>query len=1192
MRASFAGFTIFGAFACMGPPCPSCFAQGQAIGWGTNSAGELGPGFGSLLGSSHVSANNFTVAVRTDGTVFAWGRNMWGQTNVPSGLAGVTRVEAGGYHCVALLNDGTVKSWGNYLYTGVPAGLGGVTQVAAGYAHSLALRSTGTVEAWGNNDYGQRTVPSDLTGVVGIAGGFYHSLALLHGGSVRAWGAGLTNTGTLPQFGQSIIPAGLGSVTQVAAGYYHSLALKSDGSVAAWGRNDAGQCAVPAGLTGVRLVKGGALHCLALKADGTVVAWGGNAAGQCDVPTGLLDVVHVAAGDDHSVALKRDGTIVAWGGNWSGQASVPQSVTEVVQLSSYSHTLALVADGTVRAWGWNSYGESDVPDGLVGVIQVSAGGDHSLALRSNGTVQAWGRNNFGQLNIPAGLSGVVGIAAGGSFDGGHNLALLSNGTIRAWGDNRYNQAPSSIGLSGAVQVAAGGFHSMALLASGTVSAWGAGTTTSGTYNYGQSIVPAGLTGVTQISAGGMFSAARRSNGQITIWGDDRFGQRSQQPAGLAAVAQVAAGESHVAVLLADGTVRGWGLNTYGEASTPSGIGGVTQVEAGSAFTMALVNSTASSCANPSGIGTATLAVSGSAWQDLGVWSWSTGANRQVPGSLSNVTLGEYGSVGSLCDAQCATLAVPSTSTLLVPVDLRRPLAEQDHSIAVGGIATLRGRVWLLASGASVLPADFSLPVVNAGNFDGLFTIIQTTVPPPAGKFLTLVPTAGLVGGGWSLALRDLPSSLGTGTGAAGSVLGVAVAAEAIDYNGDGFDDLALVIDNGAAIPGALQVILNDGTGSLGSVSYRMDTAARPTSLGVGDVNGDGKADAVVGAASNASAGVFLNSFPQVSPPFSPSTQLATVASPLSVAVLPWPNPRVAVGTSAGAVSIFNPAASAAVQSTTVPVTPTTTRPRGRVIVTGGANPNSVDGLLPPANLGRLVVLTPDLAGTYAVTQQIDVPGKPVNMDIADIDRDGVEDALTANAEPQQLAPGTQLAVLTLFRGTATGFSTPTPIAPQGASAGGDAAMVDVNADGVRDIVTVHQTTVGQSAASAILVNQATPGGPLTLGTQEPITAVRPILCPRGLVRGPAGEGVYIVDAGSSAFDGGGSFVQAAPPVAIPYRAQCRGDLDGNGVVAGFDLGTLLAHWGTSGPLGDLDRSGLVDGLDLALLLSEWGPCDG
>ena len=50
-----------------------------------------------------------------------------------------------------------------------------------------------------------------------------------------------------------------------------------------------------------------------------------------------------------------------------------------------------------------------------------------------------------------------------------------------------------------------------------------------------------------------------------------------------------------------------------------------------------------------------------------------------------------------------------------------------------------------------------------------------------------------------------------------------------------------------------------------------------------------------------------------------------------------------------------------------------------------------------------------------------------------------------------------------------------------------------------------------------------------------------------------------------------------------------GDLEGDGLVGGADLGTLLARWGrcaTPCPA-DLDHDRIVDGGDLGLLLSHW-----
>jgi len=53
---------------------------------------------------------------------------------------------------------------------------------------------------------------------------------------------------------------------------------------------------------------------------------------------------------------------------------------------------------------------------------------------------------------------------------------------------------------------------------------------------------------------------------------------------------------------------------------------------------------------------------------------------------------------------------------------------------------------------------------------------------------------------------------------------------------------------------------------------------------------------------------------------------------------------------------------------------------------------------------------------------------------------------------------------------------------------------------------------------------------------------------------------------------------------------CVGDLNGDGVVNGADLGILLEAWGSSNPAADLNNDGVVNGADLGILLENWGGC--
>ena len=55
--------------------------------------------------------------------------------------------------------------------------------------------------------------------------------------------------------------------------------------------------------------------------------------------------------------------------------------------------------------------------------------------------------------------------------------------------------------------------------------------------------------------------------------------------------------------------------------------------------------------------------------------------------------------------------------------------------------------------------------------------------------------------------------------------------------------------------------------------------------------------------------------------------------------------------------------------------------------------------------------------------------------------------------------------------------------------------------------------------------------------------------------------------------------------------DCPGDLDGDGLVGGADLGQLLLDWGScAGCAADLTRDGVVDGADFGSLLVGWGAC--
>jgi len=209
--------------------------DGTVWAWGGNGYGQLGDSTGidsstpvRVLGIADVSAiaarGASALALKQDGTVWAWGLEReivvdvvgeWKSRSIPvkvSSLTNVSAIAEGNCFSLALKSDGTVWAWGwndvgqlgdgTRINRSTPlqvSGLTGVCAISAGDSHSLALKNDGTVWAWGWNYFGKlgggtdaySTKPvqvSDLSGVIAIATGVHHSLAIKNDGTVWAWG--------------------------------------------------------------------------------------------------------------------------------------------------------------------------------------------------------------------------------------------------------------------------------------------------------------------------------------------------------------------------------------------------------------------------------------------------------------------------------------------------------------------------------------------------------------------------------------------------------------------------------------------------------------------------------------------------------------------------------------------------------------------------------------------------------------------------------------------------------------------------------------------------------------------------------------------------------------------------------------------------------------------------------------------
>ncbi|MCL2680247.1 MAG: hypothetical protein FWF11_02060, partial [Coriobacteriia bacterium] len=380
----------------------------------------VGSGFSSLSSLDIVPAattfsagERHSLAVKDDGTLWSWGANTsgatgfgitedWQLTPAQVGTAtNWTQVSAGGWHSLALRSDGTLWAWGDSGngQTGLggsgrqttPAQVGTATnwtQVSAGQIHSLAIRQDGTLWSWGNHSNGR------------------------------------TGLGTTA--GRQLTPAQVGTATnwtQVSAGTEYSLAIRQDGTLWSWGNNGngrtglgttAGNQLTPAQVgtaTNWTQTSAGEAHSLAIRADGTLWAWGSNSLGRTGLDTTTTNQTtpaqvgtatnwaQVSAARNHSLAIKADGTLWAWGQNAEGRTGLGVA-------SGNQTTPAQV--GTATDWLLAD----------AAVVGEAGSGAYSLGMRTDGTLWGWGRNADGQLGLNDTTQRTVPTLIGSGFETG------------------------------------------------------------------------------------------------------------------------------------------------------------------------------------------------------------------------------------------------------------------------------------------------------------------------------------------------------------------------------------------------------------------------------------------------------------------------------------------------------------------------------------------------------------------------------------------------------------------------------------------------------------------------------------------------------------------------------------------------------------------------------------------------------
>jgi alpha-tubulin suppressor-like RCC1 family protein len=261
--------------------------------WGFGQYGRLGQGdtisrssptqVGSLTSWSDVfvgAYGAFTMARRTDGTLWLWGRGYYGTLGQGNN---------NNYSSPKQLGTGT--TWSK---------IGGSQNVAA------AIKTDGTLWVWGNNSYGklglgdttERNSPVQLgSGTdwdrLSQTGGGNWMGAIKTNGTLWTWGGNWqTQTGSNRSAGFTpVLPTQQtgSNWSRLAIGTDHGLGIKTDGTLWGWGNNSRGQLTNSVGgyasitqigtNTNWAEVSTSQYETVALKTDGTIWAWGKNTIG-------------------------------------------------------------------------------------------------------------------------------------------------------------------------------------------------------------------------------------------------------------------------------------------------------------------------------------------------------------------------------------------------------------------------------------------------------------------------------------------------------------------------------------------------------------------------------------------------------------------------------------------------------------------------------------------------------------------------------------------------------------------------------------------------------------------------------------------------------------------------------------------------------------------------------------------------
>jgi alpha-tubulin suppressor-like RCC1 family protein len=569
--------------------------DGTLWSWGRGNTGILGLNSRSDQSSpvqigtrswSSVSMGQFhAMAIRTDGTLWGWGQPSSGEIGNNSQydsysspiqigtLNNWSKVFAGKSYTMAIKTDGTLWGWGN----------NSVGQLGTGNTTSYSSPvQIGTRTNW--SDILVSRLDSPLTLAINTSNELYST-------------GGATYFLRTVNYSSPVQIGTLNNWSKIYIESYQGTAVKTDGTLWTWGLNGSGQLGDNTTVSRISPIQigvsndwasvySGGSHTMAIKTTGTLWSWGENSYGQLglndsfinrsspvQVGTRLWTSVGLGTNDWGAIssAIRNDNTLWLWGISvtslFENNTSNQTQRSSPVQIGTFGSWSQVAFNGIV-IFGIDTnnklYANALETTAGLGVsfnyksttqignktnwTDISAGASYTMAISGSGTIWGWGDNTNGQLgtgnttsrNSPVQI-GTLSLWKSVKLGSATSFAIRTQGTLWAWGENSYGQ----LGLNDST-------HRSSPVQVGVFVDW------------------------KSVSIGSEDSVAGiRNNNTLWTWGNDANGVLGQttnysnksvptQVGTLANWASVSVGRYHALATKTDGTLWSWGYNTFGQ----------------------------------------------------------------------------------------------------------------------------------------------------------------------------------------------------------------------------------------------------------------------------------------------------------------------------------------------------------------------------------------------------------------------------------------------------------------------------------------------------------------------------------------------------------------------------------------------------------------------------------------------------